>query len=61
MATSEEWQRGYNEGQTWGEVRGRDPGIDLRWVLVGETGEFIRGFSRGLADYERTPGIAAED
>lgn len=52
MTTSPEWDRGYQEGTTWAAVRANDPTIDLRWVLVGETGEFIRGFSRGLADAE---------
>lgn len=47
-----EYERGRKEGQVWGEVRKADPTVDLRYVLIGETGEFIRGFSQGLADVD---------
>lgn len=49
---NEEYERGRKEGHAWAEVRRNDPGIDLRWVLVGEKGDFIRGFSKGLEEAE---------
>lgn len=54
MSTPAEYQRGFTEGfEVYGPAREADPSLDLRWVLVGEKGDFIRGFSAGLAEYAR--------
>lgn len=50
--TTAEFSRGFDEGLLYAEVRREEPGVDLRYRLVGERADFIRGFSAGLAAAE---------
>lgn len=52
--TTLDFQRGFTDAyKDWGPVQEDDPDFDLRWILVGQPRDFIRGFSLGLAEYKR--------